>query len=127
MVKNALRTSLCDMLDIKYPIILAGMGGMGGPVSGPELVAAVSNAGGLGILGCAFLSPRKIDEMIRKTKRLTDKPFGVDTIIPPEVISFSVTVRISFMMGISHIMMAMPHGRAPPSTSIQRRAGSSLS
>ena len=85
MAKNPLRTSLCDMLDIKYPIILAGMGGMGGPTSGPELVAAVSNAGGLGVLGCAFLSPRKIDEMIRKTKSLTDKPFGVDTIIPPEV------------------------------------------
>ena len=85
MVKNALRTRLCDMLDIKYPIILAGMGGMGGPTSGPELVAAVSNAGGLGVLGCAFLSPRKIDEMIRQTKKLTDKPFGVDTIIPPEV------------------------------------------
>jgi len=85
MAKNPLRTRLCDMLDIKYPIILAGMGGMGGPTSGPELVAAVSNAGGLGVLGCAFLSPRKIDEMIRKTKSLTDKPFGVDTIIPPEV------------------------------------------
>lgn len=85
MSKNPLHTELCDMLDIKYPIILAGMGGMGGPTSGPELVAAVSNAGGLGVLGCAFLSPRKIDEMIRKTKQLTDKPFGVDTIIPPEV------------------------------------------
>jgi len=85
MAKNALRTRLCDMLDIKYPIILAGMGGMGGPVSGPELVAAVSNAGGLGILGCAFLSPHKVEAMIKKTKSLTDKPFGVDTIIPPEV------------------------------------------
>ncbi len=85
MQRNTLRTKLCEMLDIKYPIILAGMGGMGGPTSGPELVAAVSNAGGLGVLGCAFLSPRKIDEMIRKTKSLTDKPFGVDTIIPPEV------------------------------------------
>jgi len=73
------------MLDIEYPIVLAGMGGMGGPVSGPELVAAVSNAGGLGVLGCAFLSARKVDEMIRETKRLTDKPFGVDTIIPPDV------------------------------------------
>ncbi len=85
MRRGSLHTKLCDMLNIEYPIILAGMGGMGGPVSGPELVAAVSNAGGLGILGCAFLSPRKIDEMIRKTKSLTDKPFGVDTIIPPEV------------------------------------------
>lgn len=85
MREKSLRTKLCDMLDIEYPIILAGMGGMGGPVSGPELVAAVSNAGGLGILGCAFLSPRKVDAMIRKTKSLTDKPFGVDTLLPPEV------------------------------------------
>jgi len=93
MAKNALRTRLCDMLDIEYPIILAGMGGMGGPVSGPELVAAVSNAGGLGILGCAFLSPRKIDEMIRRTKKLTDKPFGVDTIIPSEVPQVGTTAE----------------------------------
>ncbi len=85
MDESAIRTRVCDMLGIKYPILLAGMGGMGGPVSGPELVAAVSNAGGLGVLGCAFLSPRKVDEMIRQTKELTDKPFGVDTIIPPEV------------------------------------------
>ena len=85
MAGNPLRTKLCDMLDIEYPIILAGMGGMGGPVSGPELVAAVSNAGGLGVLGCAFLSPRKVEAMIKKTKSLTDRPFGVDTIIPAEV------------------------------------------
>lgn len=85
MAKSPLRTELCDMLDIEYPIILAGMGGMGGPVSGPELVAAVSNAGGLGVLGCAFLSPQKVEAMIKKTKSLTNKPFGVDTIIPPEV------------------------------------------
>jgi nitronate monooxygenase len=85
VAKNPLRTKLCDMLDIKYPIILAGMGGMGGPVSGPELVAAVSNAGGLGILGCAFLSPHKVEEMIRKTRQLTDKPFGVDTLLPPDI------------------------------------------
>lgn len=85
MAKNPLRTRLCDMLDIKYPIILAGMGGMGGPVSGPELVAAVSNAGGLGILGCAFLPPHKVETMIKKTKSLTNRPFGVDTVLPGEV------------------------------------------
>jgi nitronate monooxygenase len=92
--KNPLRTRLCDMLDIEYPIILAGMGGMGGPVSAPELVAAVSNAGGLGVLGCAFLSPRKVEEMIRETKKLTDKPFGVDTLLPPEVPLTGTTAEI---------------------------------
>ena len=43
------RTSLCDLFDIDYPIMLAGMGGG----SGPDLAAAVSNAGGLGVLGAA--------------------------------------------------------------------------
>jgi NAD(P)H-dependent flavin oxidoreductase YrpB (nitropropane dioxygenase family) len=98
MTGNALHTRLCDMLDIKYPIILAGMGGMGGPVSGPELVAAVSNAGGLGILGCAFLSPHKVEEMIKKTKSLTDKPFGVDTLLPPEVPLTGTTAEIQSEM-----------------------------
>jgi len=73
------------MFDIKYPIILAGMGGISGPISGPELVAAVSNAGGLGVLGCVFMPPHEMDEMIRRTRSLTDKPFGVDTVLPAEV------------------------------------------
>ncbi len=60
MVRRALHTELCDMLDIKYPIILAGMGGMGGPVSGPELVAAVSNAGGLGVNPGSVTLPRDL-------------------------------------------------------------------
>ncbi len=85
MAKNPLRTKLCDMFDIQYPIILAGMGGISGPISGPELVAAVSNAGGLGVLGCVFMSPQDMDEMIKKTKSLTDRPFGVDTVLPAEV------------------------------------------
>jgi NAD(P)H-dependent flavin oxidoreductase YrpB (nitropropane dioxygenase family) len=85
MAKNPLRTRLCEMFDIEYPIILAGMGGVSGPISGPELVAAVSNAGGLGVLGCVFMAPDEMDEMIRKTKSLTDRPFGVDTVLPAEV------------------------------------------
>ena len=85
MANGHLRTKLCDLLDIEYPIVLAGMGGISGPVSGPELVAAVSNAGGLGVLGCVFMPPNEMDAMIKKTKSLTDKPFGVDTVLPAEV------------------------------------------
>src|SRR5579864_9098478 len=69
-----IRTALCDMLDIKYPIMLAGMGG----VSYGELAAAVSNAGGFGTLGMAGRSTDEIKREIRKTRDLTDKPFGVD-------------------------------------------------
>ncbi|MEI9932200.1 MAG: nitronate monooxygenase family protein [Rhizomicrobium sp.] len=69
-----IRTPLCDMLGIKYPIMLAGMGG----VSYAELVAAVSNAGGFGTLGMAGRSPDEIRTEIKKVRDLTDKPFGVD-------------------------------------------------
>ncbi len=78
MAKNVLRTKLCEMLDIEYPIILAGMGG----ASGPTLAAAVSNAGGLGVLGAAALNPDQLRDWIEKTRSLTDKPFGVDLLLP---------------------------------------------
>ena len=78
MAKSVLRTKLCDMLDIEYPIILAGMGG----ASGPTLAAAVSNAGGLGVLGAAALNPDQLRDWIEKTRSLTDKPFGVDLLLP---------------------------------------------
>jgi enoyl-[acyl-carrier protein] reductase II len=70
----SLRTPLCDLLNIQYPIMLAGMGG----VSYAELAAAVSNAGGFGTLGMAGRHPKEIKEEIKKTRDLTDKPFGVD-------------------------------------------------
>ena len=75
---NALHTPLCDQLGIEYPILLAGMGG----VSMSKLVAAVSNAGGLGIMGAATLRPADLREEIRKTRDLTDKPFAVDLLAP---------------------------------------------
>jgi len=106
MVKTALRTRLCDMLDIEYPIILAGMGGFGGPVSGPELAAAVSNAGGLGILGCAFLPPHQIEDLIKKTRSLTDKPFGVDTVLPAEVPQSGTTVEFKLELPSQHLEQA---------------------
>jgi nitronate monooxygenase len=62
-------------LDIKYPIIQAPMAG--GP-STPELVAAVSNAGGLGSLGSAYSTPEQITADINKVRSLTEKPFNVN-------------------------------------------------
>jgi nitronate monooxygenase len=78
MKKNILHTELCDMLGIKYPIMLAGMGF----ASGPTLTAAVSNAGGMGVLGVTSYEPRFVRDIIRKTRDLTDKPFGVDAACP---------------------------------------------
>ena len=54
MSKSVLHTSLCDDLKIEYPLFLAGMG-VKGKATPPELVAAVSDAGGMGVLGCSWL------------------------------------------------------------------------
>ncbi|PGY07998.1 nitronate monooxygenase family protein [Bacillus sp. AFS031507] len=70
-----LNTKLCDLLDIAYPIIQAGMAG--GPTT-VDLVASVSNAGGLGTLGAAYMKPEEIRKAIREIKDRTTKPFAVN-------------------------------------------------
>ncbi|HXG41311.1 MAG TPA: nitronate monooxygenase, partial [Dehalococcoidia bacterium] len=85
MSRPVLRTPLCDLLGIEYPVILAGMGPSGTATRGiarAELVAAVSNAGGLGVIGGAGMSPEELRQEIRKVRDLTDKPFGVDLLLP---------------------------------------------
>ena len=77
----ALRTRICDLLGIEYPILLAGMG----RASTPELAAAVSNAGGLGVIGAASCGPNQLRAWIRRTRALTGRPFGVDTLLPASV------------------------------------------
>jgi nitronate monooxygenase len=75
--------SLCKLLNIKYPIIQAGMGG--GHTT-PELVSAVSNAGGLGVLGAVRMAPDQLLTTIKKIKEKTIKPFGVNIWIGPSII-----------------------------------------
>ncbi|MCC6958915.1 MAG: nitronate monooxygenase [Dehalococcoidia bacterium] len=86
MPRPVLRTSLCDMLGIEYPVILAGMGPVAGGISGPvataPLVAAVSNAGGLGVIGGAGFGAERLREEINTVRSMTDKPFGVDLLLP---------------------------------------------
>lgn len=69
------KNPLLARLGLEHPLFLAPLGG--GP-STPELVAAVSNAGGLGWLGAAYLAPDQIRDAIRQTRSLTRKPFGVN-------------------------------------------------
>jgi len=97
-----LHTPLCDLLGIKHPIMLAGMGG----VSYAELAAAVSNAGGYGVLGMAGRGPGFIRDQMRAVRKLTDKPFGVDLLAAtPESLTDAVDVIIgegasSFVAGL---------------------------
>ena len=81
MNQRILRTRLCDMLGIEYPIVLAGMGSRG-KATPPALVAAVSEAGGLGVLGGAGMPAEDLRAAIRQARALTDKPIGVDLLLP---------------------------------------------
>ena len=76
-----LHTALCDLLGIKLPILQSGMGGYGGP----KLAAAVSNAGGLGILGGHGWSPQELRAAIEETRSRTGRPFGVNLLLPEEL------------------------------------------
>jgi len=69
-----MKTKITEMMGIKYPILLSGMSW----ISVPKMVAAVSNAGGLGILATGPLNPQQTREAIREIRQLTDKPFGAN-------------------------------------------------
>src|ERR1043166_3121095 len=69
----------CRKFGLSIPVVLAPMGG--GP-STPELVAAVSNAGGLGSLAAAYSSPEKIGQDAAKIRELTKRPFVVNLFVP---------------------------------------------
>ena len=89
MSKRILRTKLCDMLGIEYPILCAGMGPVligeraGSPV---ELVVAVSEAGGMGVLGGSGFTVDELRQAIRTIREKTDKPFGVDLLLPKDIV-----------------------------------------
>ncbi|HWM93893.1 MAG TPA: nitronate monooxygenase [Thermoanaerobaculia bacterium] len=76
-----LRTALTDLLGIEVPILQSGMG----RVAGPELAAEVSAAGGLGILAGLRLGAEQLRSQIRRLRELTDRPFGVNLWLHPDL------------------------------------------
>lgn len=77
------RTPLCDLLEIRHPIVQSGMG----RVAGPELAAEVCRAGGLGVLAGLGLTGDELRTQIRKLRELTDRPFGVNLWLHEEILS----------------------------------------
>lgn len=78
-VDQTLRTSICTMLDIEYPIVQAGMGYL----ARQELAAAVSQAGGLGVIGSTGnLSPEELRDEIQEVRERTSKTFAVNLLFP---------------------------------------------
>jgi NAD(P)H-dependent flavin oxidoreductase YrpB (nitropropane dioxygenase family) len=72
-----MQTSVTRALGIEHPIVQAPIGGL----SNPRLAAAVSNAGGLGMIAQTWMSPDEIRESVRATQALTPRPFGINLII----------------------------------------------
>lgn len=91
------------------------MGGAMSWVSEHHLVAAISNAGGFGVLACGSLGPSQLQQEIAGAKALTDKPFGVNLItLHPQL---DALIGLCLTEGISHVVLA---GGVPPSGAIRR-------
>jgi NAD(P)H-dependent flavin oxidoreductase YrpB (nitropropane dioxygenase family) len=74
MIDPLLRTALTELTGVRHPVVQTGMGW----VSGPRLVTATANAGGLGLLASATMTYDELDRAIAEVKRRTDQPFGVN-------------------------------------------------
>ncbi len=102
-------TRVTALLGITYPLIQAGMAG---GTTTPALVAAVSNSGGLGTLGAAYLSPDALRKAVRATRRLTDRPFAVNLFVPtPFAIDPHQIERMAARLAPYRDAMGLP---APP-------------
>jgi enoyl-[acyl-carrier protein] reductase II len=100
--------NLCNLLDIKYPIIQGGMAWLGTT----ELVSAVSNAGGLGVIGSGDAPPDWVRNQIRATREKTDKPFGVN------ILMMSPTVKDNLQIIIEEGVKIVTFGGGNPGTYI---------
>lgn len=74
MTTSGIKTRLTRLLGIRYPILLGGMAWIGNP----DLAAAVTSAGGLGVLGSSTMSPEEFSAAVDKIRKITDGPFGAN-------------------------------------------------
>ena len=99
-----IKTRLTEMLGIKHPIMLAGMNW----ITTPPLVAAVCNAGGLGILATAASSPEETRKHIAEIRKLTDKPFGINQILIGPRAKENIAVSIEEKVPIINYSLGKP-------------------
>lgn len=106
---GTLKTRLCDLFGIEYPIVQAPMAG--GPAS-VDLVAAACNAGALGSFGAAYMTPQQIRDACAATRERTDRPFAVNLFSPlPEPGAYDTSSTLA-RLRVYHEEL----GVAPPST-----------
>ncbi len=106
---DALMARGCAFLGSRYAIMAGAMSW----VSERNLVAAISNAGGFGMIACGAMEPERLAEEIRGTRALTDKPFGVNLItLHPKLLDL---VEVCRAEGVTHVALA---GGLPPGAAI---------
>ena len=111
---NRLHTAVCKLLKIAIPIFQAGMA----RATTPQLVAAVSNAGGLGIIGGLSRTPDELRNEIREVRELTDRPFGVN-----HVVSQMDRVAVQMTLAQRVPVLSLAWGRATDLTYQAHEAG----
>ena len=104
-----IRTSVCDLLGIEHPIIQGGMA----HVSTTELASAVSNAGGLGIIGTGNAGPDWVREQIRSTRQQTNNPFGVNIIMISPFVEEAIAVILEEKVAVVTIGAGNPVAHIP--------------
>jgi enoyl-[acyl-carrier protein] reductase II len=110
-----IRTSLCDLLGIEHPILQGGMAW----AANAELAAAVSNAGGLGIVGAGNQPPEVVRQELRRTRKLTQRPFGAN--VP--IFTAGVEDRLQVFIDEGVQVVTVGGGTAGPYLGPLRRAG----
>lgn len=112
-----MRTPVCDLLGIDVPVIQAGMGG----VTSPELAAAVSGAGGLGILGATGFGPEGVRDSVERTRKLSNRPFGANFIL-----AFDVEDELSAALDTGVPVISLFWGDPAPYVGRVHEAGAKL-
>ncbi len=107
---KALMQRGCDFLGTDYAILCGAMSW----VSERNLVSAISNAGGFGVIACGAMTPELLDAEIAATKALTDKPFGVNLITMHPML-FDL-IEVCNRHGVTHVVLA---GGIPPKGSVE--------
>ena len=105
-----MKTRITELLGIEYPIIQAGMN----YGAYPPIVAAVSNAGGLGLLGAGSMSANELRQNIRTIRSMTDKPFGVNLLATSPILNELIEVMVEERIPVAS------YGRGDPEKIIER-------
>ncbi|MBW2425146.1 MAG: nitronate monooxygenase [Deltaproteobacteria bacterium] len=98
-----MRTRLTELLEIEHPILCAGMGF----VAVPELVAAVSNAGGLGLLATATIGPGEVHESLREIRKRTERPFGANVTLQFETSEENARILIEERVPVINLSLGI--------------------